>query len=346
MFEDKTVFVIGAGASAEFGLPVGLKLLENIKENSLFEFEYGNNPSKGNRVVFDAIVSRYGSQATFKEVFKTLGDIARGVETAGSIDEYINRYSDDEMIAELGKLLISYSILEAERKSTMMATARVSQQPVNWESTNKTWIAQFARILFDGVKANAIERIGEGLTVICFNYDRCIEYYLEHAVMRAYRGVDQKTARNIVSRIEILHPYGSLGHLGQIRFGAPPETANLYEISQNLITWSESIEDRQPQLERIRGHISEAKNLVFLGFAFANQNMKLLDPNATQLNSRYVDIYSTGYGLTDDIEVKLKTKLMRWFGRSAPDLQGNRIKIKYDMACEEFLRKQALNLTA
>lgn len=46
-FREKTTFVIGAGASAEFGLPVGSGLAAEIKKTAMFESDDRDNPSHG-----------------------------------------------------------------------------------------------------------------------------------------------------------------------------------------------------------------------------------------------------------------------------------------------------------
>lgn len=346
MFEPNTVFVIGAGASAEFGLPVGWKLLETIRDNSHFEFEYFNFPSKGNEKIFKAVQVKYGADhELLNQALTTFKDIKKGVETAGSIDEYINRYGDDSMIAELGKILIAHSILDAEGKSKLMPQRGKERDGVDWSKTSDTWIASFTRALFDGVRATEVERIGEGLTIICFNYDRCIEYYLEHAIMRAYRNVDKHTARMIVSKMNIIHPYGWLGDLN-FKFGTLLEDADIYRVSKNLITWSETTEDAD-KVSAIKSAIFDAENIIFLGFAFANQNMKILKNQDAVPRGHAKNVYATGYGLTNDIEEKLKGKIAALFGPNIANsvTQYERIRIKYGMICTEFMEKQLLNFT-
>jgi hypothetical protein len=195
------------------------------------------------------------------------------------------------------------------------------------------------------VRATELEKIGEGITIICFNYDRCLEHHLEHAILRAYRDVDLKMARRIVSNISIIHPYGSLGNLGKVPFGAALDRVDLYEVSDSLVTWSESIDDRKDQLEIMRGKIAAARNLVFLGFAFASQNLKLLDPSMSETGPNIVNVYATGYGLSSDIEYKLKGKILKLFGRTAWDNAAKSVTIKYDMMCSKFINAQLLNLT-
>ncbi|QRM54727.1 hypothetical protein [Sinorhizobium sp. BG8] len=345
MYEDNTVFVVGAGASAEFGLPIGWKLLEKIRDNSHFEFDYGPLPSKGIRKVFECVYEKYANEReVLDQAIKTFADINRGVETAGSIDEYINRYSDDPLIAELGKIQIAYAILEAEGKSNLVPSKGRERDGINWDGMQDTWISTFTRALFDGVKAGDVESIGHNIAIICFNYDRCIEHYLEHAIMRAYREVDRKTARKIVSDMDIIHPYGSLGNLSRFSYGTPLENADLYHITKNLITWSETVKD-VTLITRMKDAIKEARNIVFLGFAFANQNMELLNAQLPERKAHCTNVYATGFGLSDVIEVKLKKKIMQLYSPVADAEYARFVGIKYNMKCKDFMNSQLLNFT-
>lgn len=342
MFEPKTVFVVGAGASAEFGLPVGWKLLESIRDSSDFRFN-GHVPSKGNRKIFNTVYGKYQAQQDMLEkAFTAIGDIHRGVDTAGSIDEYINRYSDDSMIAELGKIQIAHAIVEAEGKSMLVPPKGEGREGINWATAQGTWISSFARALLDGVRASEVEAIGRDITIICFNYDRCIEHYLEFAIHRAYRDVDRNTARKIVDGMNIIHPYGSLGSLNRFSFGTSLENTDLYQVAKNLITWSETMDD-DTLLPAMKMAVKEARNIVFLGFAFANQNMKLLNAELLENNPHFTSVYATGFGLTDDIELKLKRKITGLYAPAARSEHHQRVSIKYGMACKDFMEKQLLN---
>jgi hypothetical protein len=89
--------------------------------------------------------------------------------------------------------------------------------------------------------------------------------------------------------------------------------------------------------------IRESRNIVFLGFAFANQNMKLLDAELPDSKPIFTNVYSTGYGLTDDIEGKLKRKIVSLYSPSTLGDHHRYVSIKYGMTCKDFMEKQLLN---
>lgn len=55
MFESKTLFVVGAGASAEIGLPVGSALLETIADKLKISFQGGHRQSSGDPDIAEVI---------------------------------------------------------------------------------------------------------------------------------------------------------------------------------------------------------------------------------------------------------------------------------------------------
>src|SRR4051794_29485711 len=59
MFQSKTIFVVGAGASKEVGLPIGAELRDIIGEKLRFTFDHHNpsgGPKTGDRPVFDSLL--------------------------------------------------------------------------------------------------------------------------------------------------------------------------------------------------------------------------------------------------------------------------------------------------
>lgn len=346
MFEDQTVFIVGAGASQEFGLPVGWKLLEEIRDNCQIHFRRNAPHTFANQKIYLQIMEKYErDQVGLRSAMSAMVDIYNGVDTAGSIDEFINRYSDDPIIAEVGKLQIAHAIIKAEANSNLIPQSGDEEHGVNWRNAEKTWIAPFARTLFDGIRDNEVNRIGDNITIICFNYDRCIEHYLEYAIQKAYRNVDRQQARKIVRNMKIIHPYGSLGNISQIAYGTPMDHVDLYHVTKNLITWSESVEDDE-MVSQIHEAIWHARNIVFMGFAFANQNMGLLSTAVNDDVPYFKNVYSTGFGLTNDVEFKLRKKIAGIYSNdSIAQKYHNRINVMYGMKCTEFFTKHLMNFT-
>ncbi|TWC85704.1 hypothetical protein FB593_102558 [Rhizobium sp. SJZ105] len=343
MFKDNTVFVIGAGASAEFGLPVGSALTQTIKSNCSFRLdEFGSRLAAGSREVFQHYEKIFGRNdsakvAQFNLRLEKSRQIARGIDSAESIDEYIFRYASDPLVAEIGKLQIAHAISLAENKSILSDD---NNFPDNFSVGDTTWIWTFAKALMNGVKVDDVACIEENISIICFNYDRCIEHYLEHALMRGFHELSLEDARKIVGQINIIHPYGWLGNLGAFPFGKADRFANMAE---NLITWSETISDPEV-IEKLRSAVRSAHQLVFMGFGFAAQNMDLLNTQPTGLPSSHTQVYSTGLGIPQEVEVVLKEKIIALTSSSWRSSSAEMIHFQYGAECKKFLDIHRLNL--
>lgn len=342
MFRDYTVFVVGAGASAEFSMPVGSQLSDTIRDNCKFNIDYGriaggvgpimHHLQKGVNMQDHAQVDALNAR------LQVMRNISQGIEMAESIDEFIYRYSDNALVAEIGKLQIAWAIANAEA-SSILSPQRKFDAKDGFQIANTTWLSTFAKALLNGVKAADIEKIGENITIVCFNYDRCIEHYLEHAIVRAYPGTTDDKAREIVGNINIIHPYGSLGLLRTFPFG----TTNLFaNMANNLITWSETIKDAQIT-EGIKTAMQQAERVVFLGFAFARQNMELLEGDTTEARSEIV-AYSTGFGLPKEAEKSYKASISLLYNSSVDQYVTNNVHIQWQTKCYEFMNMHRYNL--
>ncbi|MDI7920714.1 hypothetical protein [Ferirhizobium litorale] len=341
MFKDNTVFVVGAGASQEFGLPIGWELVDIIRNNCNFVVEF-NNLKQGSRPIFAHYLRIFGTQdATKVEELNLRLRVSRqikdGIDSADSIDEYIFRYSHDPLIAEVGKLQIAYAISLAESASKLSLKKGFVE---NIDSAHNTWIWAFFKALINGVKANELDRIGQNITIICFNYDRCIEHYLEHALTKSFAGLSLDDARKIVKNINIIHPYGSLGGLDEFPFGL---IDGFPRMAGNIVTWSETVRDLE-SVNNMRHAIWQAERIVFMGFAFANQNMKLLDCEAVETNENCPLVFSTGYGLQRETKKALSENINALYSNGEALGQLEKIHFQYDAKCKEFFDIHRINL--
>ncbi|OWV75177.1 hypothetical protein ATY76_25605 [Rhizobium sp. R339] len=343
---------MGAGASDEFGMPIGSTLTDQIRGSSRLRFDNYPDRDEGPKSITTYIRKHYDfySEEDLKaarELIAAFGRINHGILSAESIDEYIYRYSDDALVAEAGKLQIAHLISVAESNS-LLARERDFHLEKGFYTLNNTWIWAFAKSLVMGVKASEVKWIGSGVTIVCFNYDRCIEHYLEHFLMRTYHGLGQEEARSIVSNINIIHPYGTLGDLDQFPFG---ETENLLEnMAKNLITWSETGDDEEELEERrveIRKAIRSARQIVFLGFAFAPQNMKILNTEPREVNFNGPAVYSTGYGIEREVEESYRDKIIACYSKVSSDepvATRERVRFQLGAKCKEFFSTNRANL--
>jgi len=130
-------------------------------------------------------------------------------------------------------------------------------------------------------------KIFDRCTFVIFNYDRCVEFFFVHALQRFYDIAEQE-AVEIVAKAKIYHPYGLAGELGgaitsgnMTPFGAMK--IDYYVIGKTMLkTYTESVES-----EKIKEAVVACEQIVFLGFAYHDQNMRLLAQNNHLTHKRY-----------------------------------------------------------
>jgi hypothetical protein len=97
-------------------------------------------------------------------------------------------------------------------------------------------------------------------------------------------GTDASELYSFVKQVIIRHPYGVVGLLDwqdwaqngrPVSFGHVGNV-DLLEIAHQINTFTEQQEDNE-KLAIIRRTVQEAEVIVFLGFAFHERNMELLD---------------------------------------------------------------------
>lgn len=300
MFKEKTVFVVGAGASKEFGLPVGDGLKAKIAKRLNFYFEDGLRLTRGDRSLAQAIkqMVQQNGESDANPYFTAGRQIADAMPQAISIDNFLHTHQNDDRIRLIGKIGILQSILEAERASPIFCQDN-RYQKIEFGSLKETWHTSFCKMATEDVGLNAVDTIFENVGFIIFNYDRCIEHYLSQALVN-YFGIEETRSQKIVSTMSIIHPYGQVGHLpwqsstSQIDFGAELRPAGLVEHANQIRTFTERVED-EAMMTKMHQLIADAKVMVFLGFSYGDMNMKLL--RARKITP--VTVYGTSLGMSE-----------------------------------------------
>lgn len=305
MFESKTLFVVGAGASAEIDLPVGSALLETIAKKLKIQFKLGVELVSGDPKVIDTIDEYARRRGESRDLYyQRARMIDEAVPVAPSIDNFLDAHKKDGYLQFCGKLGIVTSILEAERKSKLFADEH-NRGSFDLGRLSGTWYTAFMKMLVERIDLDEIESVFDSVSFITFNYDRCIQRFL-HVALQKYYGIDSGRAANLISKLEIIHPYGSIGRLpfeggkSVVAYGAQLDEAALIKAAGRIRTFTEQIEDSE-FLDAIHESVSRAETLVFLGFGFHPQNMELLSGGGG-INARRA--YATSYFCSNgDIEV-------------------------------------------
>jgi hypothetical protein len=307
MLRSDTVFVIGAGASNEVGLPVGSELASIIRQRMLTDTE-----------LLAEVQSRGSAPSTGCAYQQAAKRIADGIILSNSIDDFLDQNNDDPHIKLYGKAAIVKSIIESERKSSMFDSAGTA---VNFQRVSASWYVSFFKMLTRGVSRRNLDSVFPALKFISFNYDRCLEHFLYNAVQQSY-GIDGQAGAHICNSAKIYHPYGIVGALpyqnknSNVSFGSENIANRCVELAAGIRTYTEEAADNG-EINAIKDAVSKSERLVFLGFGFHQQNLEILarpiGTQPSQTSRVFKHIYATGFGISPYNRGKYEIDLMMKF---------------------------------
>ncbi|MEL1252089.1 hypothetical protein [Aurantiacibacter gilvus] len=270
-------------------------------------------------------------------------ETAEALAFSASIDEYIERHRDDKYTEDCAKLAIAKAILEAENSSDIFVSHR---RPAanGFNTTGGSWLASYLRDVSRGFSARDLPEAFQNVTVVNFNYDRCFEHYAYHWLQSVYR-IEAIEAAEIVSGFQVYHPYGKLGPLEWqdphgIPYGAGVDTRRLLTISKRIRTYSEAKEP-ETGIEVVKERLGAARNVVFLGFGFHQQNLNLLRVDESRQSAAWC--FATTKGISKPSWEVYKSRIRETLSVAphrdlyAADIDGN---------CEDFWAEYSTVLTA
>ncbi len=325
----KTVFIVGAGASQEAGLPTGCELKKSIAcaLNIPFDAFSSQHHDVKMKEALTLAVPGYPYRGDLGPLLNAAQLINRAMPQASSIDSFIDSHRGDKSIELCGKLAIVRTILEAEAQSAVFVGHRSNGSMVPFDCLENTWFHSFFQLLVYGCTPEEFAKRLESIVFVIFNYDRCIEYYLYHAVQNYYQINESETVA-LLRRLEVYHPYGTVGSIPwlssnpYIQFGHDPTPLQLLELTKRIKTFTEGTDESSSDVKAIRAHMVQADRLVFLGFAFHHLNVELLLPDkspTSKPDSAHRRIYATAYGIShNNAEVILDDLILRTSIPSGP----------------------------
>lgn len=274
MIKQKTVFILGAGASKPYGYPTGEQLrnyiCDDIIRDSVNVFKYERNSpyiTKSNELI-----------QNFKK------------STNKSIDLFLTR---NRQFEKLGKIFIAFSIIKSEMES---------QTPEQIDNTEDWFSELFDRSTDELIDPMSVNRFSENnFSFITFNYDRSLEHFLFQALHNSFTNTKASEIAKILLQVPIIHVYGKLVDL-------PWEDKESYVSYQEIdlndtnhfakninVIYSKRIDEER--LSKAKSYIKNADRIFFLGFGFAPENMNILGiPDSLDRNKQ---IYATAYKYKD-----------------------------------------------
>lgn len=312
--QKKLAIVVGAGASKEYSLPIGSELKQKIAKLLDIRFERGTRQKTGDDLIMEAFrrICRPAKEDA-NQYLHAAWRVRDSLPQAPSIDQFIHTQRGDSRIEACGKLAIVRAILQAEAGSSLYIRRDSARDSLDFNHTQNTWLDALFRVVIDGCTADELDDRFSAISLIVFNCDRCIEQYLFHA-LRNYYKINEHRAAELIGRIRIFHPYGSVGELPwqnpseHVAYGAEPTAEQLLTLKDGIKTFTEGTDPDSSDLALIRAALGFAPRVLFLGFAYHQLNLALLASQTTNPEGGSRRIIGTALGLSvaDCSEIKLE----------------------------------------
>jgi hypothetical protein len=338
MFKRQTLFVLGAGSSAEVGLPVGTKLAQTIGAKMDIRFEFGMRPvGNGDFDLFTHVTSQWRQDAdSFQRAAWLIRD---GIRLAQSIDDFLDLHRTNFHANLYGKAAIVRAVLEAERGSKLYFGGSSGIDNFAPDRFADTWFVKFMHMLGRGVSKENVRQIFDQVSFIVFNYDRCVEYFLRNALQQLY-GLPEQEALEIMADLNIIHPYGAVGELNTVPFGTT--RASYVTLADRIKTYTEQIAAGQV-ITQLEAEIHRADCIVFLGFAYHNQNMLMLKP---PIPMPHKFVFGTAFKMSDaDVQVVTHQLSAFFTPTMAPATRANKIRLENKLTSADLFDNYARSLS-
>lgn len=347
MFRPKTLFVVGAGASKEAKLPTANELTATIA--GMIDIKFHHDDQFSGDFEITAALRRHvqkadGTSGDISPYLRAGRLIRDAMPQAISIDNFIDAHQGDEKVELCGKLAIVRSILDAEQHSLLFFDGQWSNDTINHNNLQETWYISFMQLLTEGFHRENISQLFENVSFIIFNYDRCIEHFLFHAV-QTYYGIQSAVAADLMRALKIFHPYGIVGYLpwqadeAAIPFGSSNYESDLLSLARQIKTFTERIED-ETAITAMRRLMQDAETIVFLGFAFHQQNMELMKPIE---HNNAIRVFATAKGISDSDCIIIRGQICQFFDKMPHNIKVN---LRNGLTChgifEEYRRSLSL----
>lgn len=311
MINKNTTIIIGAGASSPYGYPTGKKLRENIISGRKARVERYIR-SVFNPVMGDGLIDKYDD---FVNAFSK--------SSTKSIDLFISRNPDFQLI---GKTLIWYYILTSEKRSKF----REDVKEDDWYSY------LFTRMTDKLMRPSDIHITKNNIKFITFNYDRSFEHFLYESLRYSFTVASEEDILKVINNIKIVHIFGKVFDLDW-QDGIPKVkynrndllTTDIEQYVHNIQTINEdsTIESQK----KIISDIKKSETVIFLGFGFLEENMKIL--GFPDVIGKVREVYGTGIGYTNREREQI---VMKYFSKVNNYSQNVHIE---NLNCTDLLRE-------
>ncbi len=278
MIRARTVFVLGAGASAPFGFPSGRALLLQIAES-----------------LDDPVDSDLKKQLLSLGFLRSLiGEFQQQLLASmqPSVDAFLEARPE---FMEVGKSAIAASLIPCERPNVVL---RRRKDAPSWYE-----------YLFNQMRVAKLSQEPPPIAFVTFNYDRSLEFFLFTAI-RSSLGLPNDDVVPLMATIPVIHVYGDLGPLDLLspsgRSYSPELSPPAIRSCAASIRLLPELQVDSPALEAARVLIAHVDKLIFIGFGYHPTNVDRLRVNDI---FRGTSMIGSAYGMAPDEQRRISAML-------------------------------------
>ena len=344
----KNVFIVGAGASKEFGLPTGKELADEIAKIADIRFDdWGRSLDHGDYKIVETLrdICKNDPQGDINPYLHAAWRIRDNMPLAPSIDNFLDTHRDNEQLVAFGKMSIVHAIQKAESASKLAVNSDKRSPSLDVGRLSETWLEQLFKILVAQRNFETFLEALREITFVSFNYDRCIHQFF-HWATASYFALDDSGRESVNESLNVVYPYGSVGKFAwhssySTNFGEIHYRDQLIRTASEIKTFTEGVaSDVQ---ETIAECIAAAEIIVFLGFGFLPLNMELLFNGRTFPNKTVI---GTGKGLSANSVDEVEDELLETFPDQSEQLLSEREPVKIsNLTCGQLFHEYQRFLT-
>ena len=266
MISQRTVFVLGAGASKDYGFPTGDTFRKDIISTL-------RTPPSG---LINEIVPRI-------PFAKHLGDMLDN-SNLPSIDAFLEGADLKDEAIKMCKKCIVHII--------------GTREPASLPLMNSGWYTTLWHKMYMGTNANPDKLQQNQVSFITFNYDRSLENFFERSIRATVR--DEIKAEEILNHINIIHIYGQIGRLpwqnrfkGELpvfEYGEHMDWSTADTLSSGIKVMHEG-EEVKENFKQAREWLARAEKICFLGFGYHYDNLERLSQYPRSRSQKIMGTY-------------------------------------------------------
>lgn len=283
MFKSPTVLLLGAGASAPYGFPLGVTLKREIESN-LLALTKAQPSTFGRQLQISTFLNSgyfalrewclreepplFDHEFFYRDITNLLSELRDG---PASIDEFarINPRWRDKI-----KVFVAIEILARIFKPSNQQSYVRDDNSLITSSTG--WYAPLVHELRRSAN-NATDLAENNLQIITFNYDRSLEYYFERQLAREqiFQGFDMRHAPHV------LHMHGEI----ELMMGSFPGQQldwrdfwpTLFDAARKFVMLDEDRKEHGGRSIEAKNCLAQADQIFVLGYDLHDQNNSLIN---------------------------------------------------------------------